>query len=128
MAGIMDALRGDVRDVARLVFTFTVPSTIENPFKSVGLIELRASEQILMSRMLSADASPEEQLQALVKACIYEIDGAKVNKAQSQFEILWEATHPKVRGMLRKVVTQLHIPEAKEDEDFTLSRTVRTEG
>jgi hypothetical protein len=128
MAGIMDALRGDIRGAPRLVYTYTIPESIPNPFKTIGLVELKASEQILMSRMLSSDASPEEQMSALVKACIYEIDGARAKKEMAEFEIMWEQVHPKVRSLLRRVVSQLHVPEQKEDEDFFKSRTVRTEG
>ncbi len=128
MSGIMDVLQGNIKGPPRLVYTYQVPKGIENPFRSVGVIELLASEHMLMSRMMSPDSSPEEQMQSLVKACIYEIDGHKAHKATAEFEIMWEKVHPKVRSMLKKVVTQLHVPEPKEEEDFFSSRSVRTEG
>jgi len=128
MSGVMDALRGDLKPRPRLVFSYTIPKEINNPFRIVGLVELTTSEQILMSRLMPGDATPEEQMQQLVKMCVYEIDGVRPNKAQAEFELMWDQVHPKVRGLLKRVVSQLHVPEAKEDDDFFNSRTVRTEG
>lgn len=119
------AAGGKLSGGTRVIHVYSVPVGVENPFREIELKELTAQENILASKLYPDGATQEEQMQILCKCSIATIDGAPVNIASAEFELMWEKVHPKIRNMLKTAVTAILVPTPKESEEFFQSHKVR---
>ena len=107
----------------RAVFTYTVPVGMGGDIKSVGLVELTASEELMAAKRASGEGA--RLAYEMAKTSLVEVNGSKVGLADGSADSAWNKMPPKVRNLVIQAFASLHAPPEDDAASFLASRQVR---
>lgn len=119
---------GDIREVigdahARGIYTYTLPSTLANGVKSIGLRVLTAEEELRASKAGRFDLNRINY--EAVKLSIAEFDGKAIGNAEGEIDKFWNRVDPKVRSLLLQAYNKLTSPSLEETASFFGSEVIK---
>ena len=105
------------------VFTFPEGLAKEVGYKSVGIVELTADEQLQATKRCGQDAI--RLAYELAKESLRAVDGSTVGAADGSVDKVWAALNPKALNLVIRAYSDIHNPNVEDVDSFLSSRTVK---
>lgn len=107
----------------REVNLFTLPPSLANGVKEIGMVTLSADEELQAFKRSKNDTA--KMAAELTKTSIVEVNGKPVGLADGSVDAFWSDLDPKVRQLVLTAYSELHSPKDEEAASFLKSRKVR---
>lgn len=109
----------------RPLYVFKIPPRLsaESGIKEIGIVELRASEELIVTRSALGDSA--KTAFELAKASFRQADGKPLSAFDGTVDKLWEDLKPAVRLLVLQAYNSVHQPKPEETLAFLSSREVR---
>lgn len=119
MSSVQQAISGET-PAPRPIFKYKVPKTTDPNVESIGLVALRADEEMMASRRVN---SANDLMYELAKQSVVQVNGQPVSIA-SGLEEAWQKFSPKLRSLVVVEYRKNNVPDDKDAEDFSKSQEV----
>lgn len=109
----------------RPVYEYPIPEKYRNEYikESLGFVKLLGDEELEATTKAHGDSVRLGF--ELVKQCIVECDGKRINRSNGDDERIWKYMDPALRNLCLNVYAELHTPEDSEVKDFLASGQVK---
>lgn len=111
--------------MARTLHVFTFPERLakEVGYKSVGIVELTAEEQLMASARSKAD--PIRVAYELAKESLRAVDDTAISAVDGSVDKVWANLNPKAMNLIIRAFNDIHNPTPEDMDSFLSSKTVR---
>lgn len=108
---------------SRPVYVFDLPEGVGSQIKTVGLVELTPSDEIMAAKMSTGDTT--RLAFELAKLSLYEVDGQRVSIGDGSADAAWLRLGPRARSLVVQAFAALNVPSSEDSAAFLRSRQVR---
>jgi len=118
--------------MARAIFTYVVPDSMDPAVRKIGIVKLThkeqrdATERAINSEVLQAGGT-DALFMELAKASVVKVNGAAVSVADETLDRAWESMDLVLRKMVKDEWQKLNLPSLDDQAAFIKSQAVEQE-